>query len=134
MENALIKAKVQYNDFIGTVAADSRDQIYITHLAEKYGVDTDRYYVFGITVYIDELGRDELAKSLVYILAVDTQVTGAVDIDSLQQYIDNNEGVLPYVKIEIDTYLGEIIEYYFKRFNLILQENRIIAKEYKLTN
>ena len=134
MNNNSLKAMVQYDDFTGTVAADRRDKVYLTQLAEKYGVDTRRYFVFGIAVYIDELGRDELDRTTVEILAVDTQVIGAFDNDSLQQYIDGNDGVLPYVKLKIETYLGEIIELYFKRFNLVLQYRNITARDYQLTN
>lgn len=134
MKNGSLKATVQYNDFIGTAAADQSDKIHLEQLAEKYGIDTRRYFVFGITVYISELGRNELDRTIVNILAVDTQVTGAVDVDSLQQYIDDNQGVLPYVKLEIETYLGEITEFYFKRFNLVLQNRHITVNEYRLTN
>ena len=134
MKNDSLRATVQYDDYTGTVAADRRDNVYLHQLAEKYGIDTRRYFVFGITAYIDELGRDELDRIIVNVLAVDTQVTGAVDVDSLQQYIDDNEGVLPYVKLKIETYLGEIIEFCFKRFDLVLQHRKITANEYRLTN
>ncbi|MCS4237724.1 hypothetical protein M2306_002226 [Myroides gitamensis] len=51
-----MKAKVQYNDFKGTVAADISDMIavnkgnYISSIGEYFGVDQERFRVVGVSL------------------------------------------------------------------------------------
>ena len=51
-----MKAKVQYNDFKGTVAADISDMIavnkgnYISSIGEYFGVDRERFRVVGVSL------------------------------------------------------------------------------------
>ncbi|MDM1045373.1 hypothetical protein HX004_11465 [Myroides sp. 1354] len=51
-----MKAKVQYNDFKGTVAADISDMIavnkgnYISSIGEYFGVDQERFKVVGVSL------------------------------------------------------------------------------------
>lgn len=46
-----MKADVQYNDFIGTSAADISDHIDLNKFLESRGVDTDRYDSIGASFY-----------------------------------------------------------------------------------
>lgn len=49
-----MKASVQYNDFIGTAAADISDWITLKGFLEKKGVDTNRYEAIGAEFYHGE--------------------------------------------------------------------------------
>lgn len=80
-------------------------------LQAKYGIDTDRFFVIGVSLWIGER-RDqatEVKKPYVSILAIDTLVVKAYGVDPIQRYIDGNDGVLPYVKIRIDATLEETL-------------------------
>ena len=49
-----MKAEVQYNDFIGTAAADSSDWLSLGDYLEKKGVDTKRYEPVGAEFFRGE--------------------------------------------------------------------------------
>lgn len=49
-----MKADVQYNDFIGTAAADASDHITLKDYLEKKGVDVERYEPIGAKFYSGE--------------------------------------------------------------------------------
>lgn len=46
-----MKAKVQYNDFLGTSAADFSDDLHLEDYLKSKGVDTDKYYPIGVEFY-----------------------------------------------------------------------------------
>lgn len=46
-----MKASVQYNDFIGTSAADISDHTNLRDFLDSRGVDTDRYEAIGASFY-----------------------------------------------------------------------------------
>ncbi|WP_308659565.1 hypothetical protein [uncultured Alistipes sp.] len=46
-----MRAKVQYNDFLGTSAADISDHRSLDDILREKGVDTDQYKCIGIEVY-----------------------------------------------------------------------------------
>lgn len=46
-----MKASVQYNDFIGTSAADISDHTNLNEFLASRGVDTDRYDAIGASFY-----------------------------------------------------------------------------------
>ena len=54
MQHDSLTASVHYGDYSGTVAADRHDQRDIDDLAMKNGIDTDRYFVFGLDLHIGE--------------------------------------------------------------------------------
>ncbi len=119
-----LEASVNYGDFAGTAAGDRHDQRSLSDLARKHGVDTDRYFVLGLNIYIGETRGDELAYDGVSILAVDTQVIGTGSVDVVQQYVDAHDGVLPYESFAIEASLEEVL-LSFKRFNVVLKNARI---------
>lgn len=49
-----MKASVQYNDFIGTVAADASDHISLKTYLEQQGVNTDRFEPIGAEFFRGE--------------------------------------------------------------------------------
>lgn len=116
-----LSASVQYNDFLGTVAADNHDVHGLTALAEKHGVDTKRYFVFGIEMYIGETRADEVDHPYCYFLLAET----GGSVDGTNQYLAENKGKLPMTKHEVQLTLEDIL-LAFKRFKLILR-NRHVA-------
>ncbi len=46
-----MKAKVQYNDFIGTAAADISDWINLEQYLKQKGIDTEQYEPIGVEFY-----------------------------------------------------------------------------------
>ena len=46
-----MKASVQYNDLLGTAAADKSDYVWIDSVLIKRGVNTDRYEAIGASFY-----------------------------------------------------------------------------------
>jgi hypothetical protein len=133
MRDDSLKASVNYGDFDGTAAADRHDRRDLTDLAKKYGVDTDKYFVFGVNIHIGETRGDKLAHTFVSILAVDMQKLKAGSVDYIQKYIDEHQGVLPYERFDIGASLEEVL-LSFKRFNVVLKNSHITrVREYQLT-
>jgi hypothetical protein len=125
MREDSLKASVQYGDYHGTAAADMHDQSSLHELAEKYGVDTERYFVMGMQLYIGETRADRLGSVFVSILAVDK----GGSFDSIQEYVNQNHK-LPYVKFRIDASLDEVL-LSFKRFEVVLSSNFTGVDEYR---
>jgi hypothetical protein len=123
MRDDTLKASVQYGDYGGSAAGDHHDQRHLSDLAEKYGVDTEKYFVIGVDVHIGETRGDELAHTFVSLLAVDTGVVKAAAIDFIREYAVTN-GKLPYVKISIDASLEEVL-LHFKRFDVVLLNRQL---------
>lgn len=46
-----MKAEVQYNDFIGTAAADISDHTHLENFISSRGIDTERYQAIGASFY-----------------------------------------------------------------------------------
>ncbi len=51
-----MKASVQYDDYIGTCAADISDHKKLLDILREWGVDTGRYYPVGVTFYSGDYG------------------------------------------------------------------------------
>jgi hypothetical protein len=51
LKNGIMKANTQYNDFIGTSAADISDHAYLSNYLEKQGVDIEEYKPIGFSFY-----------------------------------------------------------------------------------
>lgn len=51
-----MKAKVQYNDFVGTAAADKSDHTDLTKYLQSKGVDTDMYKPVGARLNFGDSG------------------------------------------------------------------------------
>lgn len=96
-----MKAKTQYTDMIGTVAADISDfsSNRLDDLAESFNVDLNRFKVVGISIY----GTDEFN---VCFICVDK--------------IKSNEGKEHIVKLYLDGEYTNILSILFKRFEAVL--------------
>lgn len=134
MRDDSLKASVNYGDYEGTAAADRHDRSSLKELAKKYGVDTESYFVFGVNFHIGETRGDELARTFVSILAVDMRAVKAGSVDFIQQYVDEHDGVLPYLSFDIGASLEEAL-LSFKRFNVVLTNSHITrVREYRQTS
>lgn len=51
-----IKATVQYNDFVGTSAADASDFIQLEDYLMKKGLDVEKFRPIGVECYLGEAG------------------------------------------------------------------------------
>ena len=132
MGNEQLQAGVQYGDYHGTVAADHHDKRRLWDLAEKYGIDTERYSVIGADIFLGETMEMDNIHSQVRLILVDMHEVGQGDFDSIQKYIDEQGGSLPYKRILIDASLEEFL-IHFKRFNIVLTGNYRV-REFKNTD
>ncbi len=133
MRDTSLKASVQYGDYNGTAAADEHDRNSLKDLAAKHGIDSERYWIFGIEVSIGETRGDTLGPAFVYLLAIDSQAVKAYGVGAVQEYVNQNAGVLPYVKLKIEADLEDVL-LRFKRFNVVLNNSHLEnVREYDLT-
>lgn len=97
-----MKANVQYNDFIGTSAADISDHTDLNKFLEHKGIDTKRYDSIGASFYA---GYSEFFN---------------MSIICLDKYKSENDS--PYiVSISFEEEIGkEFFFDLFKRFNVII--------------
>ena len=73
----------QYTDFKGIAAIDTHDGSGLADLAKDYGIDTDRYFVYGASCYDSEpVGRSEMSVTL---LLIDGDTYGR-SFDEISQY------------------------------------------------
>jgi hypothetical protein len=121
-----LTASVQYGDYNGTVAADDHDRRGLKHLAEKYGIDTARFFIIGVSVHLGE-HRDEttkVAEPFVELIAIDSQLVQAYGAGAVQSYVDDHNGLLPCVRIRIHASLDEVL-LSLKRFEMVLKNSHI---------
>lgn len=132
MSNESLKASVHYGDYKGTAAADHHDQRNLDDLARENDIDTERYFVFGVEVNVGETRRDKLGPTSVSLLAVDSQQVEAYGVGPVQDYVNQNNGVLPYLRFNIKASLEEVL-LTCKRFNLVLTNSQLKnVREYQL--
>ncbi|MBQ4386697.1 MAG: hypothetical protein II822_03725 [Prevotella sp.] len=56
-----MKASTQYDDYVGTCAADISDHKNLTNLLSDWGVSTERFYPVGVKFYCGETGQCNLS-------------------------------------------------------------------------
>lgn len=130
MDESTLIASVQYGDYEGTTAGDSHDQKYLKDFAEKYGVDTDKYFVFGIEISLLGNSGDKQASPEFYVLAHDTAESRAGGIDHLNDFLEKGDGVLKYAKLRVNVTFEDLTAY-FKRLNVVLHKSGIGAKSFE---
>jgi hypothetical protein len=113
--------------------ADHHDQRNLHDLLQRYGIDVDKYFAFGLDIFIGETLEDDLATPYVYVLVIDKKVVGGDSVETIQNYIDEHSGILPYVKIKIEIDLKDILRY-FKRINIVLENSYLTrVREFRET-
>ena len=102
MERAI---STQYTDFKGIAAIDTHDGAGLADLAKDYGIDTDRYFVYGASCYdLEPIGKRKLSVNL---LLIDGNTYGRSYSD-LGKYIKRvNIGVVSSLSAHINAELPE---------------------------
>ncbi|MES2063558.1 MAG: hypothetical protein V4456_16645 [Bacteroidota bacterium] len=101
-----MKADVQYNDFIGTAAADISDSLgskngdYLESFGKYFKIDENKFEVVGISIY----GTDEFYISLI---CIDKQKSTPDKEHIVSMSIEINEP-------------REILDFLFKRLHIVL--------------
>lgn len=96
-----MKASVQYNDYVGTCAADISDHKKLTDILNEWEVDTERFYPVGVKIYCGETGECNLS-----ILCNDTT--------------SNDGSIAEICYAKNPGYSIQEIMSYFKRFQVIV--------------
>jgi hypothetical protein len=132
MQEDTLVASVTYGDYWGTAAADRTDDMGVHKLAERNGIDTDRYFIMGLRLSRGEVrDADDDPHVGVSILAVDTHAVKAAGLDHIQKYIDEHKR-LPYVQFDVQATLKEALNC-FKRFEVVLHSKFRGVEEYVRT-
>jgi len=109
-----MKASTQYNDFIGTAAADISDHSNLTDFLNSRGVDTERYEPIGASFYHGY--ADFFSGS---IICIDKQ--------------QSNEGTPYVVQIHFEAeFTHEEFFNLFKRFNAIVTKKHGGYQDYDI--
>jgi hypothetical protein len=131
MREDTLQASVQYGDYTGTASADRGDNFELHQLAQKHGIDTERYFVIGLHLNVGENRGNELGNTHVSILAVDTQVAKAASLDHIQAYAKQNKK-LPYLSFDINASVEDVLRS-FKRFEVVLSKEFPGVEKYERT-
>ncbi len=113
-----MKAKTQYNDFLGTVAADISDGLAtggddLNSIAKYFKLDRDRFKIVGLSIY----GTENFRVSLIC-------------VDNQRSTEEKEHIVKMSLEIEDEK---EILDIIFKRLNIVLHnqfEREYIEKDY----
>ncbi|MCF6133456.1 hypothetical protein [Flavobacterium wongokense] len=97
-----MKASVQYDDFVGTAAADISDHTNLKKFLEAKNVDTERYQAIGVSFYC---GYSRFFSASV------------ICIDNEQSTAENKYIVKMGFDIDKDEFFN-----LFKRFNVIISQ------------
>jgi hypothetical protein len=120
MNQQTLTTHTKHGDMLGEVSADFHDHYYLVDLAREFGIDTDRYFIFGVNASFDEKNREDLDAVLRFdFLAVDGRAVGR-GIDFVQQYIQTHNGELPYIRFQTPVTFREILTT-FKRFDMVIK-------------
>jgi len=107
-------ASVQYNDWIGSAAADNADRRSIGDLLRESGKLREGEFVVGVKLYIGE-NHDGKVESP-YISA---QIVEKTDFDTVKEHISATRDPLLVKEVDIDISLDEFFGL-FKRFAVTL--------------
>ena len=113
-----MKAKTQYNDFLGTVAADisdglSRNGDDLKSIAKHFELDTNRFRIIGLSIY----GTKNFRVSLVC-------------VDNERSTVEKEHIVKMSLDIEEEK---EVLDMLFKSLNIIIHdqfERKYLEKDY----
>lgn len=113
-DEMLKPAYAQYRDFEGTAAADTHGSG-SRALAEKVGLDADRFWIVGVDVWGNDLSRARLN-----IIAIDREATGITDHEKLVQYHEER-GPIPVTSFLVhDMSPIDVLKVGLKRLNFQL--------------
>ena len=97
----------QYTDYKGIAAIDTHDGTNLFDLAKDYGVDTDKFFVYGASCFDSEpIGREELSVTL---FLIDKDTYGS-SIDEISKYHGTISVVTKRIRIPYSK-LGKYIKH-----------------------
>lgn len=105
-----MKATVQYNDFVGTAAADISDHTDLSRYLEHIGVDVDHYLPVGIRFYSSDYGMEDNTVNF-SIICRNSETDKLVEIRE-----DKKQTFRNFISL-------------FKRFNVIVTHKRYLDEE-----
>lgn len=121
-------ASVQYNDWVGTAAADDADALIGTPSTyDHLGLDRTRWTILGID--LTRLSGHDFFD----IYALDKQLWKIEDFDQLEQFAASS-GTLQVTKFTVgrDTTVGQFLDQQFKRFKVSLTRRTVAARGVEL--
>lgn len=116
-------ADVQYNDMIGTCAADWHSGTELHKFAKSKGIDTDRYFPISLRIY-------GVIPTSFTIYAVDKEIANE-SYDEIYKYAKENDGILPVVKFRFESDLNELSKF-LKRFSTVLTTKMDTLKQFDI--
>jgi hypothetical protein len=111
---ASFTAGVQYNDWVGTAAADNADQNDLSDYLRGKGLITADEFLFAVEFYVGENHAGTLAKP--HVVALVFEASG---FDSTAATLASIKGPIPLRRVEIDLSANEFL-LLFKRLSLHL--------------
>jgi hypothetical protein len=115
-ENLLGPASVQYNDLVGTSAADESDNRHdTTGLKAALGLESSEWSIVGYSLY-QSLGDPKIS-----VFAANRHELGIKSFEDYAEFSANN-GAVPVTQFFVTWpgTLGEFVDYAFKRFDVHL--------------
>jgi len=115
----LKNARTQYNDFLGTSSADSRDRNAIDDYLRQKGLISNVDMVFGVSIYTGENHMNISVKPniIVYVVRNACNFVGMKDI---LENATNVDDVLDEINIQLD--FNEFFGL-FKRFHVVIERD-----------
>lgn len=115
-------ASVQYNDSVGTAAADDHDTSSIGEYLRKKGLISTDDYVVGVKMWSGEV-HGQYQNDPVYVSAY---VARSGEYDNLQQAVDSG-APLKVLEIKLEMPLNEFFGL-FKRFEIAISRHGLIDR------
>lgn len=116
-------AGVQYNDMIGTCAADWHSGTELHEFSKSKGIDTDRYFPISLRMY-------GVIPTSFTIYAVNKEITNE-SYDEIHKYAKENDGILPVVKFRFKSDLNELSKF-LKEFSTVLITKMDTIKQFDI--
>lgn len=120
-------ASVQYNDKLGTAAADRADQNDLNDYLDKKGLINDDEFVLSTSLWVGENHGGKLGH-----VAVTAYLFKAIGYDNVAEALRLIDGPIPVRTVELNVTLEEFFAF-FKRFEVFLAPNGmdIAHREFK---
>jgi hypothetical protein len=113
------EASVQYNDWIGTAAADDADRNDVRKLLSDLGVLADDEFLLGIEMWLGEMHGDEVPRPYLHAFIID-----AGNGEIAEHQVRVARGPLPVKQIDFELSMEEFF-LLFKRFAIHLSSRNL---------
>lgn len=116
-------ASVQYNDSVGTAAADDHDRFAIGDYLQQKGLINDREYLVGVKMFSGKV-HGQTQNAPVYIAALIANLEGH---DDLQAFVNSGEP-LNVREVNFEMSLNDFFDL-FKRFEIAISRHGLIDRK-----